>query len=112
MPDLRSPRAGVFNSSEAKYIIDAGANIGLTSVFLANCCPNAKIDALEVEPDNLRVMQLNCAPYPNIQVVAKGALAWWAHIKIANPSAESWAFFVHETTEDDPPPSRPWAFSN
>lgn len=93
---------GFFNSSEAKYIIDAGANIGLTSVFLANCCPNAKIDALEVEPDNLRVMQLNCAPYPNIQVVAKGLWHGVAHIKIANPSAESWAFFVHETTEDDP----------
>ena len=39
--------------------IDAGANIGLTSIYFANKFPNAKIVALEPEIDNYIILQKN-----------------------------------------------------
>ena len=40
---------------EMAFIIDAGANIGLTSAYLANRFPNAKIVALEVDRENFEL---------------------------------------------------------
>ena len=49
-----------------RVIIDAGANIGLTSVFYSNKYPQAKIIAIEPEISNFQVLQKNTNPYPNI----------------------------------------------
>lgn len=46
------------------FIIDAGANIGLTSVYLANRFPNARILALEVDQQNFELLAENARPYP------------------------------------------------
>ena len=80
-----------FSSPSASYIIDAGANIGLTSVLLTNKCPRAAIDALEVDSGNIEMLRRNTASYPNISVVPLGL---WSHecwIKILNPEASAWA---------------------
>jgi FkbM family methyltransferase len=50
-------------------IIDAGANIGLTSIFFANEYPNARIIAIEPEGSNFEMLQKNTGPYRNIEVV-------------------------------------------
>jgi len=85
----------------AQYIIDAGANIGLASVFFSQRFPEARIDAVEVSGDNLELLRKNTAPYPNVHVVPKGL--WWrtASLRISNPSAEPWAFQVEETRSDE-----------
>jgi FkbM family methyltransferase len=61
-----------FHSAPA-LIVDAGANIGLTSVFFANKYPDARIVAIEPEASNFRMLQKNTAPYPNIKTM-KAAL--------------------------------------
>jgi FkbM family methyltransferase len=58
---------------EPKIIIDAGANIGLASVFFANKYPNAKIIAIEPEEFNFEILEKNTEPYSNIYAV-KAAL--------------------------------------
>jgi len=58
---------------EPKIIIDAGANIGLASVFFANKYPNAKIVAIEPEEFNFEMLKKNTAPYSNIHAI-KAAL--------------------------------------
>jgi len=58
---------------EPKTIIDAGANIGLASVFFANKYPNAKIVAIEPEEFNFEILEKNTKPYSNIHTV-KAAL--------------------------------------
>ncbi|GBU25095.1 hypothetical protein R83H12_01734 [Fibrobacteria bacterium R8-3-H12] len=58
---------------EPKIIIDAGANIGLASVFFANKYPNAKIIAIEPEEFNFEMLEKNTAPYSNIHTI-KAAL--------------------------------------
>src|ERR1035441_3081222 len=60
--DLRPARRPV-------SIVDAGANIGLASVFYANKYPDAKIISIEPQTDNFRMLKLNTSPYPNITPV-------------------------------------------
>jgi len=49
-----------------RTIVDAGANIGLTSIFYANKYPEAMILAIEPEVSNFTVLNRNVAPYSNI----------------------------------------------
>jgi hypothetical protein len=51
---------------EPETIIDAGANIGLTSVYFANKFPRSKIIAIEPENGNFEVLLMNVKNYPNI----------------------------------------------
>jgi FkbM family methyltransferase len=55
--------------TKPRVIIDAGANIGLTSVWFANQYPEARIIAIEPEPDNVRMLRKNTERYPNISVI-------------------------------------------
>jgi FkbM family methyltransferase len=47
-------------------IIDAGANIGLASIYFANKFPYAKIIAIEPEMENFELLKKNVSKYPNI----------------------------------------------
>jgi FkbM family methyltransferase len=53
-------------SIDVKFIIDAGANIGFTSVFLANRYPSAQIISIEPDDENFTYLQENVKHYPNI----------------------------------------------
>lgn len=64
-----------FDKPEApRFIIDAGANIGLSAVYFANRFPQAKIVAIEPEGSNYRMLCENVKPYP--QVKALRAALW------------------------------------
>lgn len=49
-----------------RFIIDAGANIGLASVYFANRYPHAKIVSIEPEASNYEMLKKNTAAYPQI----------------------------------------------
>jgi FkbM family methyltransferase len=55
--------------SEPRSIVDAGANIGLASIFFANKYPDARIVAIEPEASNFRMLKKNTARYPNVTPV-------------------------------------------
>jgi FkbM family methyltransferase len=76
-------------------IVDAGANIGLASIFFANRYPGATILAVEPAASNLPLLRRNMAPYPNCKVVA-GAL-WNHNATVATvPGEGEWGFRVEE----------------
>ncbi|MGA7881949.1 MAG: FkbM family methyltransferase [Terrimicrobiaceae bacterium] len=81
------------------FIIDAGANIGLTSAYLANRFPSAKILALEVDRQNFELLAANARPYPNITPLLKGLWKRRANLIIDNPEEYPWAFTVSEVAE-------------
>jgi len=85
-----------------RFIIDAGANIGFSSIIFASKYPDCKIIALEVETTNYELLCMNTANYPNIKPVKKALWGHDCHVKISNPLAEPWAFQVIETNSDDP----------
>lgn len=73
-----------------RTIIDAGANIGLASVYFVNRFPSTKVVAIEPEPDNLRIATMNVASYSNIRLVA-GAL-WNERTTLTiQPGADKWS---------------------
>jgi FkbM family methyltransferase len=80
-------------------IIDAGANIGLTSVYFANRFPDAQILALEVEQQNFDLLAMNARPYPRIIPLLKGLWNRGANLVINNPEEYPWAFTVSEASE-------------
>ena len=49
-----------------RVIVDAGANVGLTTVYYANEYPHAKIIAIEPDDSNFVLLVKNVSAYPNV----------------------------------------------
>jgi FkbM family methyltransferase len=62
--------------TEALYVIDAGANVGFTSLYLAKRLPFATIIALEPDPENYKMLVRNVRATDRI-IPVQGAL--WSH---------------------------------
>lgn len=60
------------NEIEPDVILDIGGNIGITSIYLANRFPNAKIFTFEPLPKNFEILQKNTELYENISVFNVG----------------------------------------
>ena len=85
-------------SGPVEVIIDAGANIGLASVFIAGLYPDARIYALEPEDNNFHLLCMNTAPYKGIFCI-QGAL-WHRdeQVRVLSSDAGDWAFRVGSST--------------
>jgi FkbM family methyltransferase len=81
-----------------QVIVDAGANIGMATLFFAHAYPNARIFAIEPEPLNFEMLKKNCREMSNVTLL-KAAL-WHdnKNVRIANPGADAWAFTVTDQT--------------
>ncbi|HEU4460120.1 MAG TPA: FkbM family methyltransferase [Methylibium sp.] len=80
-----------------RVIVNAGANIGLASVYFASRFPEARVIAIECEAENFRLLQRNVAPYPNIEPVQA---ALWDHdgsIEVVDPGLGAWGFVTAES---------------
>src|SRR5262249_32597514 len=56
-------------SGRTFVFVDVGANVGLFSLFVASCAStNAKILAIEPEPENLRRLRFNVMSNPGVPV--------------------------------------------
>jgi FkbM family methyltransferase len=77
-----------------KTIVDAGANIGLASLYFSNKFPDSKIIAIEPEKSNFELLKKNIAPYDNITPIC-GAL-WHENkrIKLVDPGTDKWGFMT------------------
>jgi FkbM family methyltransferase len=84
-----------------RVIIDAGANIGMASVFFANKYPEARIIAIEPEASNFQLLRKNTSFYPNITCV-EGAL--WktdAPVNLSDPGGGHWGFQTFEAAQHE-----------
>jgi FkbM family methyltransferase len=79
---------------EPEVIIDAGANIGLASIYFANKYPDAKIIAVEPEESNFELLLKNIRQYENI--IPIHAALWNANeeIDILNSGLGECGFMV------------------
>jgi FkbM family methyltransferase len=83
-------------------ILDAGANIGCTAVFLAETYPGARIVAVEPDPANAALARKNCAAHPNVEIVEGAVWPRSVRLEIENPQDESWAFRMREVPLESP----------
>ncbi|MBK8877241.1 MAG: FkbM family methyltransferase [Haliscomenobacter sp.] len=81
---------------EPKHIIDAGANVGFTSIFFANKYPNAAILSLEPEASNFNQLKLNTGPYPAITAIQHALWGTPAHIVVRDMGYGQRGFLVEE----------------
>lgn len=82
-------------------IIDAGAHIGLASLWFATRFPRARIFAVEPAPENLEILRRNASPYPNIMPVSAALWDRETHVQLANPYDQPWAWQTSETQSGD-----------
>jgi len=77
-----------------KYIIDAGANIGLASVYFGRKYSNAKIIAIEPEEENFKLLKLNIKDYPNITAINAALWNMSGEITLFDVGLDSGGFMV------------------
>ena len=81
----------ILDEDRAPVIIDAGANIGAASIWFDSVFPNAWIQAVEPEPDNVSVLRLNAANHPNVRVIEAAIGSQSGRVSLENDTKESWA---------------------
>ncbi len=79
-----------------KVIIDAGANIGLTSFYFAIKYPNAKVFAIEPESSNFDFLLKNAKNYKNIIPLQYGIWSKDRKLVVENPKGENWSFMTKQ----------------
>ena len=82
--------------SDARFVIDAGANIGYTAILFANWWPECKIISIEPDSENYELTLKNTAYYPNITVL-KGGL-WHKDAMLSIEAGQEDGFVVREVT--------------
>ena len=82
---------------QPRCIVDAGANIGLASIYFANKFPDAKIVAIEPEQSNYELLKANLAPYP--QATPVQAALWHRNdeTRLVDPGLGNWGFMTEGT---------------
>lgn len=76
----------------AGLIVDAGAHVGLTTVFFALQYPRATIVALEPERSNFHLLRANTAAFRNVRAVNAALWHHPAKLCLANPGSDTWTF--------------------
>lgn len=84
---------------EVKWIIDAGANVGLSAIFFSLKFPNARIISIEPNKANFEMLLKNTVNYKNVECL--NAALWYKeeHLDISNKDEKSASFMV-EPGED------------
>jgi len=70
---------------KVEWVVDAGANIGLSSVFFANKYPEAKILAIEPEEENFNLLKKNVAHYPQVIPIHAALWNYSGEIQLSDP---------------------------
>jgi FkbM family methyltransferase len=80
--------------NDAKFVIDAGANIGYTAALYANWWPNGRIISIEADFENYEMTVINTAGYKNISVIHGGL--WSKNADLQIEAGQEDGFVVRE----------------
>jgi FkbM family methyltransferase len=83
------------------FILDAGANIGDTAAWFLTRFPQARLIAVEPDPENFTILQRNCAPYGERLLTVRAAV-WPIEKRLAlNPNQAKDAVEVREAIDGE-----------
>ena len=83
-------------------IVDAGAHIGLATVFFAERFHGAAVIAIEAEAANFDLLCKNVSAYPRVRPMHAGLWSRSTWLRIEHPEAATWSF---RAVESDQPTS-------
>lgn len=91
------------NEFDTINLIDAGSNIGLTSIYFLETYKKIKIVAIEPEDNNFKSLEYNLSNFNNVIKVKAGIWSRDAKLKIVNDFRDKsdWAFRVEESNDSD-----------
>ncbi|MEZ4985670.1 MAG: FkbM family methyltransferase [Saprospiraceae bacterium] len=103
MLDREYDMTGVFTFQQpVRYILDAGANAGFTSLMMAHQYPEASIVALEPESGNFALLCQNTAGLTNIHPIQAGLWSHTAHLLIIDNGVGHYGFMTEEVPLETP----------
>lgn len=88
---LNATAAALRRAGRVPVIVDAGANVGYSALYLADRFPDAVVVAVEPDENCVALIERNCGAHPRITTVHA---ALWSHhdgVDLTNPDRESWA---------------------
>lgn len=83
------------------FIVDAGANIGLTTVVFANRFPDAKIISIEPDDDNFRLLQRNTSRYRLVTPIRAAIWKSEEMVSIEDHGFGERGFMISQANGDD-----------
>jgi FkbM family methyltransferase len=84
-------------SRQPRTIIDAGANIGLASIYFANKFPNARIISIEPEISNYELLERNTAAYDKITPVLGALWNEESELHLVDPGNGKWGYIAQQS---------------
>jgi FkbM family methyltransferase len=81
----------IVKAGDVPVIVDAGANIGASSIWFSRLFPRAKILALEPDHENAELCRRNCANYINVIVVEAAIGSTPGKVQLVRPDSMSWS---------------------
>jgi FkbM family methyltransferase len=79
------------------YVMDIGANVGISALYFAQKFPKATIIAVEPETSNFELLKKNTENYKNIIPVQGGIGNHSGTFKIKNSEGDNWNFMLEQT---------------
>jgi FkbM family methyltransferase len=92
MQVLHWPEYDVELGRDPDLIVDAGANIGLSVLWFADRYPTARIIALEPEPANFALLQVNTSGLDNVTCMRAALWSSNEDVVISDPGRGTWGF--------------------
>jgi FkbM family methyltransferase len=89
------PRS-LLDPASVRTIIDCGANIGVTSLYLAQVYPNARIISIEPQPDNFALLLRNTENVPQIEALHAAVVGTSRPSVAFSTKREGWAGRISE----------------
>jgi len=90
------------NHPHPRVIVDAGANIGSSSIFFSSHFPEAKIFALEPDEENFRLLQKNTVKHRNIVPLKVALWSTSGERILMDRHTGPWGYTLAETEEAEP----------
>lgn len=101
-PQGRALHAYARTAPGPRVVVDGGAYIGLSSVWLARDYPEATVFAVEPDPDNFAMVERNTAAWPNIVAVQAGLWDRPAALSLQQEGFEPWSVRVSDVAGEGP----------
>lgn len=96
---IRKEYAIPFPIAVPNVIIDAGANVGMATVYFHSAFPSAKIIAIEPEARNFQILQKNAAHLEGVTTCFQALWPVKDIIRLGDPDQGEWGYAVSEVGE-------------
>ena len=100
---IRARYESALARGQVPIIVDAGAHIGLATLWFATQFPRARILAVEPAAENFEILRRNVSPYPNITPIDAAIWDRETHVDLVNANGEPWAWETRESETGEVP---------